>query len=156
MKTSALLTLTLVVSLAGCGAIRDSKVNPFNWFGKSRAEKTTTVVVDPNARDDGRVLVDQVTSMRVNRTPAGAVVEVIGLPPTQGYWEADIFALNDGYPVEGVLTYEFRVAKPIVQSRQGTPTSREITAGIAISNARLQGVRSIRVVGARTSRTARR
>lgn len=155
MKSSALVTLAVVVSLAGCGAIRDSKVNPFNWFGKSRAE-TTEVALNPNERKDGRILVDQVTALRINRTPSGAVIEAVGLPPTQGFWFADLVALNDGYVVDGVLTYEFRIARPITRKSQGTPQTREVTVATAISKSKLASARQIRVVGARSSRSSSR
>jgi len=33
---SAILVSTLV--LTGCATVRDSRVNPFNWFGTARSE----------------------------------------------------------------------------------------------------------------------
>ena len=108
-------------------------------------------------RDDAnRKLVDQVTQMRVNRTPGGAVVEAVGLPVTQGHWQAELVAQNAGYPVDGVLTYEFRIAEPFGFQQQGTPFSREITVATAVSAVRLQNVQTIRVLGARNAQASRR
>ena len=47
LHLTALLTLTLI--LAGCGGFRDSKLNPFNWFGRS--EETEKVALPERPRD---------------------------------------------------------------------------------------------------------
>lgn len=147
----------LVFSLAACSAARESRFNPFNWFGRSQEERSLI----PEGREfegpiDNRKLIDQITAMRVNRTPGGALVEAVGVPVTQGHWQAELVAQNDGIPVDGVLTYEFRIAEPFGFRPQGTPQSREITVATAISNVKLQRVTTIRVVGARNARTSRR
>lgn len=157
VKSSTLLALALVLALGACSAISGSRLNPFNWFGGSRAQTNQTVQqLAPNERADGRFLVDQVIALRINRTPGGAIVEAVGLPPTQGYWSAELVALNDGRAADGVLSYEFRVARPTSPQAQGIQQSREITVAAAVSNLRLNGVRQIRVIGARNSRSSSR
>lgn len=156
MKSSTWIALGLVVTLGACSGVRESRLNPFNWFGGSQSQKTKVVELAPNERADGRVLIDQVVSMRVNRTPSGAVVEAVGLAPTQGYWKAELVALNDGQAVDGVLSYEFRVAKPRDVWPQGAQQTREIVVAAQVSLNRLQSVRQISVIGARNTRSSRR
>ncbi|GAB4382291.1 hypothetical protein [Albidovulum sp.] len=139
--------------LSGCATIRESRLNPFNWFGKSREQAVT---VAPATPEDGRQLVAEVIALDVSRNPGGAIVTATGLPPRQGYWSAELVPENGGEPVDGVLTYRFLVAEPIGETRISTPRSREVTAARFISNARLEGVRQIVVLGLKNSRVSRR
>lgn len=159
MKRIVTVTLVVTLAVAGCGRIRDSRLNPFNWFGGSQSqpraevsalEAGMTPVADP------RQLVDQVTSLSINRTPQGAIVEAAGLPQTQGYWDADLVAENGGEPAEGVLTYRFVVAPPSGPRRVSTPQSREVTAAAFVSNAKLAEVSKIVVLGLGNSRSSAR
>ncbi|OYX45573.1 MAG: hypothetical protein B7Z02_01035 [Rhodobacterales bacterium 32-67-9] len=150
-----MLIVTLV--LAGCGRVRESRLNPFNWFGRS-VESTQTVAeaAVPGRPDDGRILVAQVTDMEVARQPGGAIIRATGLPPTQGWWNTDLVVENGGEPVDGVLTYRFVIAEPLAANRVSTPQSRELTAATYISDIKLAGVSRIVVLGAENSRSSRR
>ncbi|MDP3340962.1 hypothetical protein [Frigidibacter sp.] len=149
------LVLTLATSLAACATVRDSRVNPFNWFGGAESQPTTVSAVELVA--DGRVPVDQVTRMELKQMPGGAILSVAGLPPTQGWWNAELIALDpDEVPVDGVLTYRFVVDKPNRLTRQSTPQSRELTAGRFLSDQTLAGVSRVVVVAARNSMTSSR
>ncbi|MCB1522962.1 MAG: hypothetical protein KDJ23_02595 [Rhodoblastus sp.] len=155
LAVTGALVLTLVVS--GCAKVRDSKFNPVNWFGRSKAVATAPAnPVVPGRPDDGRLLVDQVTELEVARQPGGAIVRASGLPPTQGWWDAALVPENDGLAVDGVITYRFVVAAPPKAKRVSTPQSRELTAAIFLSDMRLQDVRQIVVVGTQNSRSVRR
>lgn len=146
------LVLTLSTALlASCGG---SKLNPFNWFGRSKAE--TVNAMDVAVLADPRQMVDTVKSFKIDRTPGGAILRVVGLPPTQGYWDAELVAQNEGQPVKGVLTFEFRIEQPTGFERAGTPTSREVVVAHYITNNSLNGVRTIRIRGARNARSIRR
>lgn len=156
-RTALLSALALPVALAGCGRLRESRINPFNWFGRSR--ETAVVVSDPvvpGRPDDPRILVAQVTDMEVARQPGGAIVRASGLPPTQGWWDAALVAENGGEPVDGVLTYRFVVDQPHEVTRVSTPQSREVTAAAYLSDAKLANVSQIVVLGAENSRSSRR
>lgn len=145
----ALLCLCLV--LAGCGGFRDSKMNPFNWFGRSQeAEK----VALPSAPQDRRALVQQVVTLHVEEVPGGAIVRATGLPPTQGYWDAELVP----QPVDesGRLVLDFRVFPPIETIRAGTPPSREVVVALYLSNYKLDSIREIVVQGELNARAARR
>ncbi len=147
--TAALIAVTLLVS---CGAIRESRLNPLNWFGKSREVEQTAVV--SQAPQDPRNLVQTVLSMAVEPFPGGAIIRATGLPPTQGWWSAELVAR----PVDenGVLVLDFRVFAPPTPKPVVNQQSREITAAISLSNIKLDGIREIVVQGETNARSSRR
>ncbi|MBZ4022385.1 hypothetical protein CKO11_07935 [Rhodobacter sp. TJ_12] len=162
MRRSAPLALLLASALAlsACGW-RESRINPWNWFQKE--EVATTLAPKegyPEIADDPRELVASVTKLEVTRSQGGAIVAATGLPPTQGWWGADLLAENDGVPVDGVMTYRFVVAWPNPGSpasqRSGRPESREVTAAAFINSVKLAGVRKIVVIGAANQRAISR
>ena len=153
MRLPVTALLIAALSLGGCGKIRDSRINPFNWFGRSQASQAVAVAAAPV---DGRLLVDQVIDMEVARQPGGAIVRATGLPPTQGWWDAALVAENGGQPVDGVLSYRFVVFQPVGQARVSTARSRELTAAVYVSDIKLEDVRKIVVLGAQNSRSSGR
>ncbi len=163
MKSPIVVVLTLSLALAGCSGVRESRLNPFNWFGRSQQAEAVTLAPEGGygaSAIDRRVLVEQVTSLEIRRTPEGAIISAAGVPPTQGWWDAELVAENGGEPVGGTLTYRFVVAEPVpgtaVASRVLTPVSREVTAGAFLSNIALGDVRRVVVTGALNSRTISR
>lgn len=161
--SAALLASTVL--LAGCGS---SSLNPFNWFGKSQSESesvsTNTNTLIPTRsgfrrRDteyQGRA-VDQITGLVIERVPGGAIVRVNGVAFAQGSYDVVMEPENiDELPVKGVLTYTLKALLPSKYRQQGNTTSREISAAHYVSDQTLNGVRSIRVLGAKNARTARR
>lgn len=151
MSARPLAIMTLCLVLAGCGGLRESRLNPFNWFGKSQPRETIVLAEKPG---DPRPLVQTVLSMTVEPMPGGAIVRATGLTPTQGWWKAELVPL----PVSegGTLVYEFRLLPPIKPADVNTPRSREVTVGIYISDYKLEGLREIVVQGATNARASRR
>lgn len=143
--------VALVLALSGCG-LRESRLNPFNWFGGGSREETVADV-DFVTRSDRRPLIDTVTELTVERLPGGILVRATGLPPQQGWHSAELVAENAGTPVEGVLTFAFRAAPPTSPTRVSTPQSREIVVATFVPDVTLANVRRIRVAGARNVRT---
>jgi hypothetical protein len=143
------LTAALILSLAGCDTIRDSAANPANWFGRA-TEAPTRAVEDVR---DPRPLI-AVTALEVAPSAGGAIVEARGLPPAQGWWGADLVAVEDGDPA--TLTYELRAVPVPVARRVGPAPSRELLVATFASDAALAGVRRIRVDGAGGARIAAR
>ncbi|MFZ1348713.1 MAG: hypothetical protein WAT35_05610 [Tabrizicola sp.] len=143
--------LGLAVAVAGCAGVRQSKLNPFNWFRKSQPRET---IVLPGEKKDPRPLVDTVLSMTVEPIPGGAVVRARGVTPTQGWWDAELVPqeLDD----KGILVYEFRLLPPPDRADVNTQQSREIDVAIYISDVKLEAVREIVVQGASNARSARR
>lgn len=151
MRVPILAVLILAMALPGCARLRESRINPLNWFGPGGEAVVTDLYVRP---EDPRALVAQVTLLKVEPYPGGAIVRATGVPPTQGYWEAELVA----QPLDenGQLVYEFRVFPPVVPAAAGTPTSRQITVAAAISTIALQGVGTIVVQGASNALSSRR
>ena len=151
MRLPILAVLILGTTLTGCATIRESRLNPLNWFGQSRAAPVIELSALP---EDRRALVAQVTLLKVEPYPGGAIVRATGVPPTQGSWEAELVArpLDEN----GQMVYEFRVFPPRVDAVAGTPYSRQITVAAAISDIALQGVRTIVVQGAGNALSSRR
>lgn len=170
---SALLLFTLVIS--GCGAIRDSRANPFNWFGNSRSAPVETqadAAANPliptrsglfaRARaQDAFYLgnsIDQITDLTVERVPGGAIIRATGRARFQGIYAVQLTPQNvDELPVDGVLIYRMEGVAPNGGALAGgTEQSREVTAARAVTDQTLAGVRSIRVEGARNAQVSRR
>lgn len=139
--------------LAGCGRVRESRFNPFNWFGGSREEPAPAVPV--GERRDPRPLVDQVTSLEIEPTNTGAIVRATGLPPMQGWHSAALVRETDE-PVNGEMVYSFRAAPPDAPTRLSTPQSRELSVATRLSASSLAQISVVRVIGARNARVARR
>lgn len=151
-RRKIVVSLLAVGTVGACGRVRDSRLNPFNWFGRSREEAVETAPSD--FTNDPRRYVEQVVSLNVDPTPEGAIIRAVGLPPLQGFWDAELVRRPDPDPSR--LIYEFRVAPPLSQTRQSTQQSREIIVATAVSSARLQGVRTITVIGRANQRSVRR
>ena len=152
MKSPLLAGLALMVVLSGCGAIRESRLNPFNWFGRSAPVET--VLLSTKDTTDPRALVDEVLSLDIEAFPGGAIIRAEGRTPVQGYWDAELVAR----PIEkeGVLIYDFRILPPIVATDVNTPRSRQVAVAISLSDIKLDGIRQIVVQGARNARAVRR
>ncbi len=145
--------LSILLLLSACGAVRDSRFNPFNWFGG--AEERRVAVVVEEAPADPRPLVAEVRNLAVERIPGGAIIRAMGLPPTQGYWDAELVRITpEG--TAGTLVYEFRVFPPPAPARRSTERSREVVVGRYVSDQDLAGIRSITVIGAQNRRIVRR
>ena len=159
MRTATTALLIGALTLGACGRVAESRLNPFNWFGRSEPVAATTLAPAGGYAElpqDGRLTVAQVTALEITRTPGGALLVARGLPPTQGWWDAELVALDGGEPAEGVLTFAFRVAEPPEARRVSTPQSRELTAGVFLTDQTLEGVRRIVVQGSGNSRAVTR
>ncbi|WP_309664621.1 hypothetical protein [Tabrizicola sp.] len=151
MPARQIALLSLCLLLIGCGGFRDSRLNPFNWFGRSEPRET---IVLPAAAEDKRPLVEAVLTMAVEPIPGGAIIRATGQTPTQGWWKADL--VPQPLTEDGVLVFEFRLLPPITNTEVNTPRSREVTVGLYMSDIKLEAVREIVVQGATNARTARR
>ncbi len=151
MRLLKIALLASLVALSACGKVRESKLNPFNWFGNSRQVQTVSVEAAPT---DKRLFVDTVLSMQVEQIATGAIIRATGLPPTQGYWDAELVPL----PLDenGRLVLEFRIFPPVTPAGVVNQQSREVTVALALSNIKLAPVREIIVQGAQNARSSRR
>ena len=147
------LTTALVATLAlsACG-FGQSRLNPLNWFGRSQPAEQVALVT--TAAADPRPLVAQVLTMSIEPFPGGALVRATGLPPTQGFWEAELVAL----PVDdaGTLVLEFRIFPPVTRAGVVNQQSREVTVAYSLSDIKLSSISQIIVQGAGNARASRR
>lgn len=154
MKTPISALVVSALLLSACG---ESRLNPFNWFGGGQEEETLELTAEAReAAIDRRGLVEEVISLRIDRTNGGAVIHAVGLPATQGYFDAELVAHNDGQPTDGVLTYLFRIERPLGFERVVNQRSREVTVAAFLSDIALEGITSIRVVAQGNSMVSRR
>jgi hypothetical protein len=158
MKKPLLAAMIAVLLVGACGGTGSSRLNPFKWFSRTTEEPGT---LEPKggyaaALADNRALVDQVLTLMVERMPGGAIVRATGLPPTQGWWDAELVAENDGKPVDGVMSYRFVIAAPRDATRSSTQQSREVTVATYLSDVKLAAISRITVTGARNSLSTRR
>lgn len=151
MKRTVLAGMAAVLVLAGCGAVRESRLNPFNWFGRSEERATPVTIATPA---DPRALAAEILSMTVEPYPGGAIVKATARTPSQGWWDAELVAR----PVDdsGTLVFDFRLFPPLTGTPSGTAQSREITAAAALSDIALQDVTEIVVQGEANARASRR
>jgi hypothetical protein len=150
MNKMLVTALCATLALGACSSIGKSRLNPFNWFGGSEDAPVSAPTAEAT---DTRALVAQVTDLTLERMPGGVLVRATGLPPTQGYWEAELVAR----PIEdGKITYDFRVFPPITPKPSSTTQSREVIVAAYLSNIKLEKIRQITVQGASNARTTRR
>lgn len=168
--------LVSALALSACGTIRDSAVNPANWFGNGRgtsapvkqvantnpllpSDQSTGLFAKKRARDaiyQGQPI-DQITSLVIERVPGGAVIRATGLAAVQGVYSVQLTPANeDEVPVDGVLSYRLEGIRPAQSQGIGSPHTRTLVAAHAVTDQQLKGVRTIRVAAARNVQTSRR
>ena len=171
------LTTVLIASflLAGCGAIRDSRLNPFNWFGRSQevavdtGQTTETNPLIPRRTGlfsrsrqeyenrDLTTPIATVSELWVERVPGGAIIRAKGLDATQGAFNVLLVPeLDDEVAVDGVLTYTLERQLPLEPRPVGPTQTREVVVARRVTDQTLQGVRTIKVVAAQNARQVRR
>ena len=149
LKSSALIAALCL--LTACAAVRSSPLNPLNWFGPARPAPVADLMT---AAADPRALVAQVTDLTVEPTAGGAIIRATGLPPTQGFWQAELVRIETDDPA--TLTYEFRIFPPLTPNRAGTPMSRAVVVATSVTNITLGTVTQITVQGATNALTSAR
>lgn len=169
---AALILVSLIVSACG---IRDSRLNPFNWFGNSR-EAAAPAPVNTNpliprqreglfnsraARERANAYrgqpVDTITELAIERVPGGAIVRAKGVSRFQNTYDVRLIpAIEDEVPQDGILEYRLEAVVPEKPVAGGPQRVRTIFAGRSLTDQQLEGVRSIRVAGVQNARIASR
>lgn len=153
MKRMVAMVATLAV-LAGCVSVKESKINPANWFGKDKEERVAAA--EQPKPTDPRPLVAEIARLTVDRLPGGAIVHVKGISQAQGYYEGELVPLNGGLPDRGRLTFEFRLMPPNQTTAVGANATREIVVAHFVSTQSLEGVQKIEVIGQNNRRIVNR
>ncbi len=169
MRKSFGLLLASTLVLTSCGTVRDSRLNPFNWFG--RAERVDVAVAEkeinpliPQKRESiferkeaeyAGTPVSVVNELHIERVSDGALIRVKATASAQGAFDVVLQPANEEeLPVDGVLTYNILALQP--GGAQGTVRSREINVARFRTNQELAGVRTIRVVATENALQSRR
>lgn len=170
MQRPLILCLVAAVALSACG-FGGSRLNPLNWFGKSRevAVAETAGPVNPLipkgrsilARPDPvdfSVPIDQISDLVIEPTPSGAIIRATGIAARQGAFDARLVPDNaDLLPDEsGTLTFSYRVLYPRWSTPVGSAHSRTINEAYSISKNDLARIRTVRVEAAQNARESRR
>ncbi|WP_425039091.1 hypothetical protein [Primorskyibacter sp. S187A] len=164
-----LIASLILATAAGCARVRDSNINPLNWFGRSSSAPVTTSEntnpLIPARRasvfqsEEDRVyrgtLVGNVTDLRIEQVQGGAVIKATGVATSLGAF--DVRLVRDEADSDGsTLTFEMRALQPSAGRGRGTEQSRTVTVATNLSTQDLLGVRTIRVVSASNVRSSRR
>ncbi|MGH1577101.1 hypothetical protein [Planktotalea sp.] len=162
------LLLCSALALAGCGGgLANSWVNPGNWFGNSRSgpvevQRTNNPLIParsfarrPKPVYQGRP-VDQISALRIERRPGGAIIHAVGVTDVIGYYDSRLEADNEDGPVKGVLSYTLTAVRPESTVGVGGEAARQINVARFVSDQDLLGVKTIVVKGARNQRSTRR
>lgn len=172
MKTPLTLLLVGSLVLAGCGGWRDSRINPGNWFGKSRSETVEAVNPDPvnpllpkknrgvfakPEPEDKSTPIARVTVLRVEPTTTGAIIYAEGVAVRQGPYQVELRPVTTPEEeAEGILSLSFRVIYPRRATGIGTEFSRTVHAAYSLGKQDLRAVRSVRVIGQENVQVTRR
>ena len=165
IRRPAIGALVLALGLGGCGYIRDSAINPANWFGRGQVTEVDAEARNPllprlgafSRREEvypGNAIA-QITEMGIDRLPGGAVVRATGVSDRQGPYDARIVKDEDSSTPD-TLVYTFEVVMPRRAPATGSVASRTVTASVYLDLDALEGVRRITVRGARNEASARR
>ena len=162
---AVLLVSTLV--LTSCGTVRESRLNPFNWFGSARSVPTDVAnPLLPQRREAVSIFVTnkekervpgnpiaQVSELLIERRPGGAIIRATGVADRTGLFEAELI-LEDGEDPT-VISYVF-AAKQQPGPRNTGPDARKVTVADWLTDNELAGIRTIRVVGRENTMVTRR
>ena len=96
MRATLPLLLRTALATTGCARLADSRINPLNWFGSSQSSSVTPTgelrpLVPANRTTkvtDERGAIAQVSALRIERTPDGAIMRATGIASTQGQFNA--------------------------------------------------------------------
>lgn len=170
MRRPLVALLVLSMTLGACGAIRESRMNPFNWFGGSRevsadVDPASTGAANPLIpqrranlfrRDEGIFLgrpLDQVTELRIERVADGAIIRVEGIAQRADAFDIRLVPVPTERPDE--LHFELQGEFPEV-TRNTVRLPRPVVVATHLSDQELAGIRRIRVSAARNARESRR
>lgn len=154
LRTAAVLATTgLLAACGGGGDGRGSSLNPFTWLQRE-PEVETLMPLDIEEITDPRPLVTEISDVALVAAPGGAILRAVGLPATEGYFDADL-VVDPDRSTPGLMTLQFRAAEPLEPAPIGTAATRAITAATFLSNQTLAGLTRIDVLGAASSRSIR-
>lgn len=170
MTRSLFVLVVSALVLTSCATVRDSRLNPFNWFGRATSEPVSAEAGAANPlipqrrasilrRDDGAAIylgapVAQVTELALERRLGGAILRTEGLAARVGPFDVRLVPVPEASG-GGALTFTLSAVQQAGPRSVG-PRARLVTAGLWLTDQQLAGVRSITVRGAQNALTTRR
>lgn len=174
MRSIIPVLLVASMTLGGCAVVRNSVVNPANWFGRGDSVPVSgqeAQAVNPLIPQSGGLFgsraksdapyagrpIAEIIDLQIERVAGGAIVRATGRAARQGIYAVQLTpATEDDTPVDGVLIYRLEGIRQAGPTAVGTAPTREVTAARHITDSHLLGVRAIRVEGLENARVARR
>jgi hypothetical protein len=163
----------LLASLTGCASVRDSRANPFNWFGGGDPvivrtdevgpepavnplipERRASIFRNNSARAYSGTLVSQVTELQVERLPGASVIRATGIASSLGAFDVRLIPVESAQ--EETLRFELRARQAASTRGQGTEAARTVTVALSLSDQTLAAIRTIEVVSEQNQRSVRR
>ena len=160
--------LMVLVVVAGCARVSESRVNPFNWFGGGRtaqapaADTGPTNPLIPRERESifrdtspqvyQGTLLQEVSDLRIDPVQGGIVVRVDGVAPQLGAHDIRLVAVEGSEDGATRLVFELRGLQDEETNLRGP---QAVTAAIALTNQAISGVTTIEVVSATNRRSTR-
>lgn len=155
MRRNQFLILLCATALMGCATVRDSKINPSNWFDADKAKATEETAIKPLVPErtavqmvDSRPLIAKLTELEVANVLGGVLVTATGTSDQMGAFNVELVPMASK---AGERIFAFRVQYPM----GATVAKQSVTAAVFLSNTDLAGVRSIRVTSASNALTRR-
>ncbi|MFZ5961715.1 hypothetical protein ACOXXX_02085 [Thalassococcus sp. BH17M4-6] len=174
-KPLSVLVISALV-LTSCGTVRESRLNPFNWFGRSTSEpvQTTTSAAARNPlipASGGRGLrgligigqedevyaappIAEVSELLIERRIGGAIIRATGVADRVGPFDVRLIP-DEAASTGGTLSYTLR-AKQQPGPRSTGELARMVTVAVWLSDQDLAGIREIRVAGRTNALVSRR
>ena len=164
----------LVISaglLAGCASVRDSRVNPFNWFGGGSGpvrsagaeagsanplipERSRVSLLTREAPDYAGRPVEQISEVLLERRPGGAILRVTGVADRVGPFDVRLVE-DETARGTGTLAYTLAALQQAGPRSTGT-RARMVTAAVWLTDQELASVSAIRVAGRSNALETRR
>lgn len=167
MRKQVLALVLIGTTVSACGAVRESRFNPFNWFGgstsvpvqASESEVNPLIprrnpILSPREQAYGGTPVQNVTDLHIRRVQGGAVIEVTGVMRSAGSF--DVRLTREDSERSDTLVYTMRALQPRATSGVGSAYSRTVTAATRLTDQQLAGIRVIQVRALENVRSSRR
>lgn len=176
-KPLSVLVISALV-LTSCGTVRDSRLNPFNWFGRSQSVPVNTSAATGEANpliparrsgvtnilgirtNDSEPIpyagrpIATVTDLVIERRPGGAILRATGVADMPGPFDVRLVPQPDA-STDGSLSFTLS-AEQQPGPRNASVAARSVTVAVFLTDQELAGISDIRVAGRDNIQVSRR
>ncbi|KMK67248.1 hypothetical protein [Puniceibacterium sp. IMCC21224] len=170
VKPLLALTISALV-LGSCGTVRESRVNPFNWFGRGQSEPVSANADSGNPliparsrsllnlKDNEEVEyagqpIAEVSELLIERRPGGAIIRATGVASQVGPFDVRLIPVPDETDLT-TLSYSLRALQQPGPRSTG-PGARSVIVAIWLTDQEMAGITAIRVSGQSNTLASRR